>query len=357
MLHRNFVRGNGDVRRPDSRGGDEKNVPRCAGAIGGTPAHFREKEEVSRGVRSIRLLCKQEVPGLRHSHICVTIYGTKATVTPGRSASARESPSCGRRRPSCTVAKAQDGARVCVPFGDGVFQVRLLLVTAIAASIALTQASLFRNSLRELDHWCARPPKFSNMSCRRVESAGHSAGRRWELQSLHGAGTTRRRRVGSNSAVYCLGVQPERPRQHRRQRVEPGVPAWLAERRRARGRLLHEHPRATTAGRGGGSSWAQDRRLRLQHGPSAHARGEQHGERLSHVRDDASCGLGIVEEHGGAVRTSVRGHDGIPQVTLLLHRTGAPERLCTTVAVLAWTCSSSTGLGRSSWSPRFPCCF
>ncbi|KAL1439075.1 hypothetical protein MTO96_047536 [Rhipicephalus appendiculatus] len=60
--------------------------------------------------------------------------------------------------------QSSDGARVCVPFGDGVFQVRLLIVTVIAASIALTQASLFRNSMRELDHWCARPPRFSNMS-------------------------------------------------------------------------------------------------------------------------------------------------------------------------------------------------
>ncbi|KAH7961289.1 solute carrier family 22 member 7 [Rhipicephalus sanguineus] len=60
--------------------------------------------------------------------------------------------------------QSSDGARVCVPFGDGAFQVRLLIVTAVAASIALTQASLFRHSMRELDHWCARPPGFSNMS-------------------------------------------------------------------------------------------------------------------------------------------------------------------------------------------------
>lgn len=60
--------------------------------------------------------------------------------------------------------QSSDGARVCVPFGDGVFQVRLLIVTAVAGSIALTQASLFRSSMLELDHWCARPPGFSNTS-------------------------------------------------------------------------------------------------------------------------------------------------------------------------------------------------
>ncbi|KAH6938753.1 hypothetical protein HPB50_012412 [Hyalomma asiaticum] len=60
--------------------------------------------------------------------------------------------------------QSSDGARVCVPFGDGVFQVRLLVVTVVASGIALAQGSLFRNSMRELDHWCARPPGFSNTS-------------------------------------------------------------------------------------------------------------------------------------------------------------------------------------------------
>ncbi|XP_065301737.2 beta-alanine transporter-like [Dermacentor albipictus] len=60
--------------------------------------------------------------------------------------------------------QSSHGARVCVPFGDGVFQLRLLIVTAVGGTIALTQARLFRSSMRELDHWCARPPGFSNTS-------------------------------------------------------------------------------------------------------------------------------------------------------------------------------------------------
>ncbi|XP_075534939.1 organic cation/carnitine transporter 2-like [Dermacentor variabilis] len=60
--------------------------------------------------------------------------------------------------------QSSDGAQVCVPFGDGVFQAKLLIVTAVADTIALTQARLFRSSMRGLDHWGARPPGFSNTS-------------------------------------------------------------------------------------------------------------------------------------------------------------------------------------------------
>nr|XP_050034055.1 solute carrier family 22 member 13-like [Dermacentor andersoni] len=51
-----------------------------------------------------------------------------------------------------------------IPFGEGAFQKRVLMISAFAGAISYAQNLLFRMSWHEMDHWCRRTNAFSNMS-------------------------------------------------------------------------------------------------------------------------------------------------------------------------------------------------
>lgn len=59
------------------------------------------------------------------------------------------------------VDKCQDRY---IPFGEGAFQVRLLLVSAIVGGVSFIHSKILRLSLREMDHWCLRPAAFAGLS-------------------------------------------------------------------------------------------------------------------------------------------------------------------------------------------------
>ncbi|KAH7960886.1 hypothetical protein HPB49_024207 [Dermacentor silvarum] len=52
----------------------------------------------------------------------------------------------------------------CAPFGEGAYQVRILLIAVVAGGFCYIQWVLFRLSSRVMDHWCSRPPAFLNVS-------------------------------------------------------------------------------------------------------------------------------------------------------------------------------------------------
>ncbi|XP_077541007.1 beta-alanine transporter-like [Haemaphysalis longicornis] len=49
-------------------------------------------------------------------------------------------------------------------FGEGRFQLRVLLSVVVAGAISLVHSSIFRLSTREMDHWCMRAPAYSELS-------------------------------------------------------------------------------------------------------------------------------------------------------------------------------------------------
>ncbi|XP_037564775.1 organic cation transporter-like protein [Dermacentor silvarum] len=51
-----------------------------------------------------------------------------------------------------------------IPFGEGAFQKRVLIISVFTGAINSAQNQLFRMSWLEMDHWCHRPNAFSNMS-------------------------------------------------------------------------------------------------------------------------------------------------------------------------------------------------
>ncbi|XP_077541042.1 solute carrier family 22 member 7-like [Haemaphysalis longicornis] len=52
----------------------------------------------------------------------------------------------------------------CTPFGNGPFQLLVLLITTVAGGVLFIQYTLFGLSSREMDHWCRRPKEFAHMS-------------------------------------------------------------------------------------------------------------------------------------------------------------------------------------------------
>ncbi|KAH9381725.1 hypothetical protein HPB48_010544 [Haemaphysalis longicornis] len=52
----------------------------------------------------------------------------------------------------------------CTPFGEGPFQLWVLLVTTVAGGVCFIQDRVFDLSSREMDHWCRRPAEFAHMS-------------------------------------------------------------------------------------------------------------------------------------------------------------------------------------------------
>ncbi|KAH7958433.1 hypothetical protein HPB49_001745 [Dermacentor silvarum] len=51
-----------------------------------------------------------------------------------------------------------------IPFGEGAFQKRVLIISVFTGAISYAQNQLFRMSWREMDHWCRRTNAYSNMS-------------------------------------------------------------------------------------------------------------------------------------------------------------------------------------------------
>ncbi|XP_077536152.1 solute carrier family 22 member 7-like [Haemaphysalis longicornis] len=51
-----------------------------------------------------------------------------------------------------------------IPFGEGRYQVRVLLSTLVAGSITLMATDVFYLSIRVMDHWCERPAAFTELS-------------------------------------------------------------------------------------------------------------------------------------------------------------------------------------------------
>ncbi|KAH7960629.1 hypothetical protein HPB49_021831 [Dermacentor silvarum] len=51
-----------------------------------------------------------------------------------------------------------------IPFGEGAFQKRVLIMSVFAGAIMYAQNLLFRMSWLEMDHWCRRTNAYSNMS-------------------------------------------------------------------------------------------------------------------------------------------------------------------------------------------------
>lgn len=65
------------------------------------------------------------------------------------------------RDPGVVADKCHDR---CIPFGEGAFQVRILLITVFSGTVCLVHISIMWLSLREMDHWCLRPAAFVGLS-------------------------------------------------------------------------------------------------------------------------------------------------------------------------------------------------
>ncbi|KAK8767572.1 hypothetical protein V5799_005648 [Amblyomma americanum] len=78
--------------------------------------------------------------------------------------------SCGMQRrsvsqPSCTTEGSRRGSdRVEPPYGVGAFQLLALFSLTIAGGAFLLHNESFRLTAVAMDHWCRRPPNFTNVS-------------------------------------------------------------------------------------------------------------------------------------------------------------------------------------------------
>ncbi|KAL1467709.1 hypothetical protein MTO96_041990 [Rhipicephalus appendiculatus] len=68
-----------------------------------------------------------------------------------------------RTQSSYTAAQGEAGDEN-IPFGDGAFQRRVLIISVFTGAVYHAQSLLFWMTWREMDHWCRRPSGFANMS-------------------------------------------------------------------------------------------------------------------------------------------------------------------------------------------------
>ncbi|KAL1475633.1 hypothetical protein MTO96_037151 [Rhipicephalus appendiculatus] len=76
---------------------------------------------------------------------------------------APEEATAPRQQSSYTAAQGEAGDEN-IPFGDGAFQRRVLIISVFTGAVYHAQSLLFWMTWREMDHWCRRPSGFANMS-------------------------------------------------------------------------------------------------------------------------------------------------------------------------------------------------
>ncbi|KAH7956800.1 solute carrier family 22 member 7 [Rhipicephalus sanguineus] len=69
-----------------------------------------------------------------------------------------------QRQPDSYIVPQVEAGDENIPFGDGAFQRRVLIISVFTGAVYYAQSMLFWMTWREMDHWCRRPRGFANMS-------------------------------------------------------------------------------------------------------------------------------------------------------------------------------------------------